>query len=147
MSIPSEYRATPLLLELQVLRGGGVGVPGNQPGAGFLHTRPHAPDERQLVERDVERLVGDDLLDLVDELLALLRIELLRLPREEIVDPGMRAVGVDAVLRHVWLEPRGRVPEGGGDDEDHAVQLLLLPRGEIRGSLHRAQAALDPDRA
>src|SRR5437588_364981 len=87
MSIPSEYRATPLLLELQVLRGGGVGV------------------------------------------------------------PGMRAVGVDAVLRHVWLEPRGRVPEGGGDDEDHAVQLLLLPRGEIRGSLHRAQAALDPDRA
>src|SRR5438270_5763873 len=86
MSMPSEERATPLLLELQILRGGGVRVAGDEPGAALLHARPHAPDEPEVVDRDVERLARHDLLDLVDELFALLRVELLRLPRVEIVD-------------------------------------------------------------
>src|SRR5215813_10734264 len=59
-------RATrPPLLELEVLERRRVREARNAAIAGVGHLRSHAPDERLLEERDVDRLVADDLLDLV----------------------------------------------------------------------------------
>ena len=49
---------------------------------------PHAPDEGQLVDRDVGHPVVEDLLDLVDSASRFLRSRLARLALEEILDLG-----------------------------------------------------------
>src|SRR5712691_3118714 len=92
MSIPSEWWAS-LLLELQVLERRGIREPGNEAGARLLDPRPHAPDERQVVDGNVDDLLLNALLDLVDQRLALLRVELPALAHEEVVDVGEAAVG------------------------------------------------------
>ena len=79
-------RTTALLLELQILAGRGVGEALDQAGAGLRHARAHAPDESQLEDRRDHHLVGDDLLDLVEQRLALLRGRAPGLALEEIVD-------------------------------------------------------------
>src|SRR5438034_1938773 len=70
-----------------------------------LHLRPVHHAARPPEARDVVRVFEHDLLELVDELLALGRLERPRLSREEIVDPwiGEAPPGV-AVLRGVALE-------------------------------------------
>ena len=77
--------------------------------------------------------------------LALPEIELARLSREEVVDLGQRAVGVDAALGRVRLQPRGGVAHDGGDVHDDPAQLLLAPRREECRALHRAHPGLDAD--
>src|SRR6202035_5500492 len=93
MSIPSEYWAMGLL-QPQVFRGRRVPVARNQPRARLGHARAHAPDEGQVVDRDVDDLIVDDLLDLVKLGLALLGVELAALAMIEIVDLGHAAVGI-----------------------------------------------------
>src|SRR5206468_10434877 len=47
---------------------------------------------------------------------------------------------VDTVLRRVRLQPGGGVAHDGGDDQDHAVQLLLAPRRDPGRHLrHRSE--------
>src|SRR5262249_35050867 len=124
-------------LEPEVLERAGVREALDQVDAGLLHARADPPDERQLVDRHVNHLVAEDLLDLVERRLALLRIELARLALEEILALGQDAGRVDAALRHVGLEPRGRVARRARDAHDHVLELLLAPGGGHGGTFHR----------
>src|SRR4029453_12965279 len=134
MSIPREYWAIARIpspgLELEVLAGRRVREPGDEAGSALGHPRPDAPDERQLVDRHVDRLLDQELLDLAEQRLALLRVQLSSLARVEIVDLRETPVGVDAVPGDVRLEPGGRVAERGGDDPDHPGELFLAPSPE-----------------
>src|SRR5262245_166393 len=96
-------------LHPHVLERAGVGEALDQVDARLVHARTDAPDERQLVDRHVDDLVVQDLLDLVQERLAPLRVGLARLPLEEVLYLGQDARGVDAALRDVGLEPGRRV--------------------------------------
>src|SRR6187431_632550 len=150
MSMPREYwaiaRAPSPRLELEVLRGRRVREPGNEAGPALGHPRPDPPDERQLVDRHVDRLLDQELLDLAEQRLALLRLELAALPRVELVDLGQASVGVDAVRGRVGLDLGGRVAEGRADDQDHPVQLLLAPRREVGRALHGPRGGADAHR-
>src|SRR6187455_2294351 len=129
MSTPRAYWGTRgLLPQPHVLHRGRVRVAGNEAGPALLDARPHAPDERQVVDGHVDHLVVDDRLDAMEERLALLGVALPALLHEEIVDLGIAAVGVDAVANHVGLELRRGVAVGGAHHEDHAPELLLAPR-------------------
>src|SRR4029453_5301454 len=128
MSMPREYWAIRRIpspgLELEILRGRRVREPGDEAGSALGHPRPDAPDEGQLVDRHGDCFLEQELLDLAEQRLALLRVQLASLARVEIVDLRETPVGVDAVPGDVRLEPGGRVAEGGGDDQDHPVELL-----------------------
>src|SRR5439155_529615 len=73
-------------LQLQILVGRRVGKALDVVDARFLDPRPDAPEERELVDRHVQSLVVHDLLDLVQHRLALLPVQLARLPLVEILD-------------------------------------------------------------
>src|SRR5207253_1966471 len=103
-------------------------------------------DEGQVVDRDVDHLIVDDLLDLVELGLALLGVELASLAMIEVVDLWHAAVRVDSVPGGVGLETRRRIAERGRDDQDDAAKLLLPPLGEVGGALHRARLRADADR-
>ena len=74
------------LLELQVLGRPDVRVALDQPRRRLRDARAHAPGEGLLEDRGGQHLIGDDLLDLVQQRLALAAIHLVGLPLEEIVD-------------------------------------------------------------
>src|SRR4030095_12165502 len=122
-------------LQLEILQGRGVRVAADQVDAGLFHARPDAPDERQLVDRDVRDAIVEDLLDLVHQRLALLDVGLARLALEEVLDLRDDAGGVDPLLAHVGFEPRGRVAAGAGDPDDEVLELLLAPRRRHRRTL------------
>src|SRR5678815_512430 len=117
-------------LQLEILGGAGVGEPGDQARGGLLDSGTHAPDEALLEERRLHHLVEDDLLDLVEQGLALLPVGLARLTREEILEVGPRAVGIGAVLRHDHLETGGGVARRARGADGEPAQLLLPPGGE-----------------
>src|SRR6266404_656018 len=71
----------------------------------LLDARPHAPQERQLVDGHVHHAVVHDRLDLVQHGLPLLAVQLARLTLEEILDLRDHARRVDAVLGDVGLDP------------------------------------------
>src|SRR5262249_51898897 len=120
--VPAEYRAPPqgstragprlLRLELQVLVGRGKRVAGDQPEAGSVHSPPDAVDEGQLVHRRDHRLVGHELLDAMQQGLALGTVELAGLLAKEPVDVRVAAVRELTARDHVGLEARGGVAEG-----------------------------------
>src|SRR5439155_2059434 len=89
------------LLQLHVLQRARVREAADQVDARLLHARADTPDERQLVERDVRHPVVEDLLDLVEQRLALLHVELADLTLEEILDLGDDAGRVGATLADV----------------------------------------------
>src|SRR5690242_17836639 len=93
-----------LVLQLEVLEGRRIPEAGNAARAFVGHPRPYAPDEGLLEERDGDDLVAHhDALDVVHHRLALLHVELPRLPRVEIVHLGKRSVSVHAVAGGVRL--------------------------------------------
>src|SRR5260370_14609566 len=109
MSMPSEYWATrppSARLGPEVFRGRRIGEPGDEPGPAFLDARPDPPDEGQLVDRHVDHLVHERLLDLGEQGLALPGIELPTLARVEVVDLGQAPVALDAVPRGLGLDLR-----------------------------------------
>src|SRR6266851_10270675 len=80
---PSSFRREPGLgraavpgrlgaLDPDVLERAGVGEASDQVDSRLLDAGSDAPDERQLVDRDLDHAVVQDALDLVDERLALL---------------------------------------------------------------------------
>src|SRR5437660_11473882 len=133
------------LLELQILAGRGIRIALDQSGAGDLDARGDAPDEALLEDRRHQRLIGDDLLDLMEQGFALLSIELLGLLLEEVVDLGQRAVRIEAALGEERLEPRRRVAGRAGRADQEPLQLLLVPGGHERRALHCAHPGADPD--
>src|SRR5439155_23728384 len=63
-------------LQLDVLQRPRVGEAPDQVDAWLLHARADAPDEGQLVDRDVGHPIAEDLLDLVEQRLALPHVQL-----------------------------------------------------------------------
>src|SRR5205823_15000628 len=116
--------------DLEVLVGRRVREALDPVDARLLDPRPDAPEERQLVDGYVQHPVVHDLLDLVEQGLALLSIQLAGLPLEEVLDLRHHARCVDAVLAHVDLDARRRVPGGRAEAHDDALELVLAPRGE-----------------
>src|SRR6266446_5248212 len=72
--------------QLQVLVGRGVREAPDMVHAGLLDARADAPEEGQLVDGHVQHAVVHDLLDLVDQGLALLPVHLAGLPLVEVLD-------------------------------------------------------------
>src|SRR2546421_325709 len=107
--------------------------------------RSPPPDEALLEERRGGHAIRDDLLDLMEQGLALLAVQLLRLALEQIVDFGQRAVRVGAALGEKRLEPRGGVARRACRADEESRQLLLSPRGEKGGALHHPHRGADPD--
>src|SRR5215467_12813201 len=134
-----------VLLQLEILAGRGVGIALDQAGARHLDARAHAPDESLLEDRRDHSLIGDDLLDLVEERFTLLPVELLGLLLKQIVDLRQRAVRVETALGEERLEPGRRVAGRAGRADQQAFQLLLVPRGHERGAFHGPHARADPD--
>src|SRR5216684_3031207 len=112
-----------------------------------LHLGPvhHAP--RPPEARDVIRVLENDLLELVDEPLALGRVEGPRLAREEVVDPGIgEATPVVGVPRGVPLEKQiGVVHVVEHAVDDHLEAPRVPPVREPGGGLERPVLGLDPD--
>src|SRR5438132_13243980 len=72
----------------------------NRRGHDVVHAGPDADREAEVIDRRLGDLLVQDLLDLVQQRLALLSVQLARLPSEEVVDLGQRTVREGAVLRH-----------------------------------------------
>src|SRR5215470_14157768 len=75
-------------LDPYVLQRAGVGEAPDQVDSRLLDAWPDAPDERQLIDRDLDHAVVENALDLVDQPLPLLWIRLPRLALEQILDLG-----------------------------------------------------------
>src|SRR5688500_5379479 len=78
-------------LQLQVLERRRVVVQRDPVQARLRHPRPDTVVEEERVDRQVEHALVRELLDAVQQGLALLAVELARLLREEIVHVGMAA--------------------------------------------------------
>src|SRR5215470_17217450 len=89
-----------------------VRVGGDQGEGRLFDPGAHASNEAILPDLDKYHLVADDLLDLVQHLLALLAVDLLGLALEEILDLRQDAVRVAPLLRGERLHARGRVAAG-----------------------------------
>src|SRR6266545_4032723 len=140
-----DYRIRSRPLQFHVLQRPRVREAADQIDARLLHARADAPDERQLVDRDVGHPIVEDLLDLVQQGLALLHVQLAHLALEEILDLGDDAGRVGAALADVRLEPRGRIAAGAGDADDGVLELAVAPgRGQGR-ALHGPDLRSNPD--
>src|SRR5262245_17118101 len=93
-----------LLLDLQIFEGCRVREAPDQVDPRLLRARAHAPDEGELVDRDVSHPLVKDALDLVEQGLAFLGIRLARLALEQVLDVGHDSRRVDAIPAHVGLE-------------------------------------------
>src|SRR5207249_9457294 len=140
-----ELSTTGAACQPQILVGRGVREAFDRIDARLLDPRADAPQKRELEDGHVHHAIVHDLLDLVQQRLALPAIELARLALEEILDLRHDAGRIDAVLRDVDLDARGGVAGGRAEPHDHATQLLLAPRAQERRTLHRAQARADAD--
>src|SRR6266568_767658 len=86
-----------------------VSKPRDQPEPGLADAGTVAVDEGQLPDRRVHRPLVYDLLHLVQDRLAALRIQFGRLLREQLVEIGVVAVGISAALDRQDLEAGGRI--------------------------------------
>src|SRR6266540_649657 len=137
---PRRAQGVPRLLgplQLQILQRSGIREALDEIDARLLDARADAPDERELVDRDVRHSIVQGLLDLVEQGLALLHVQFPRLTLEEILDLGEDAIREDAFPADVRLAPRRRVARRARDPDDHAFQFALAPRGLQRRALHR----------
>src|SRR5882672_4164401 len=100
-----------------------------------------------LVDRRDPDPVVDDLLDLVQERLALLPVGFSRLLSVERVDVGIAAVGEGAVARVDLRHPRGGVAIEGARADAHPFELLRRHRRQIGPALHGPHLQLDTDGA
>src|SRR5512144_1728102 len=108
-------------LELQILERRDV-EPGDRGREQVVDARADARREAEVIHRRVDHLVVQDPLDLVERRLALLAVELLGLPPEEIVDLGKRAVRERTLPGHERLQARGGVSADPADRQHDAAQ-------------------------
>src|SRR5436309_766902 len=109
-------------------------------------TRANGHQGAEVHDRREHRPVDRELLDPVQQRLALAHVTLTRLLLEQIVDVRIAAVGVAAFRVHELLHPAGRVPRIAHPDEEQAAQLLLAPGGVEGRALHRPHPHADADR-
>src|SRR5260370_26458868 len=114
-------------LQGDVLVGRGVGEIRDQAEARFSDPRPDRVDEGELPDRRGERAPGDELLDLVQDRLALGMVQLGRLLLEQLVDVGVAAVNISATLDDKGRETRRRVAEGAAAALDQVLEALVRP--------------------
>jgi hypothetical protein len=86
-----------------------------------------------------------ELLDLVEQRLASLRVHLAGLVAEERVDVRIAAVGANPAGDHERLDPCRGVAGGSAPDADQMLELLLLVRLVEGGALERTQPRPDAD--
>src|SRR5262249_5103663 len=135
-----------LLLDPQIFERSRVGEAPNQVDPRLLGAWADAPDEGQLVDRDVRHPIVNEALDLVEQGLPLLDVRLARLPLEQVLDVRHDAGRVDTRLADVGFQPRAGVAAGAGDADDDVLELLLAPGGGHGRPLHRANLATDAHR-
>src|SRR5262249_60133524 len=104
VSLLSPLELLPLEPDVFVRRR--VRIGGDQGEGRLLDLGSHASNEAILPDRDKYHLVAEDLLDLVQHLLALLPVDLLGLALEKILDFRQDAVGVAPFLRGEPLDAR-----------------------------------------
>src|SRR2546429_9881794 len=85
-----------------------------------------------------------ELLDPVQDRLALLWVQLARLLPIEPVDVRVATVGADPTRDDEGLDAGGRVAEGGAPDPDETPELLFLIGLVERRSLERPEPCADP---
>src|SRR2546428_8136101 len=117
--------------EAQSLARGRPRIVGDGPAPRLGDARTVPLQERELPDREVHGLLVDQLLDAMQNRLALLPVELGRLLSEEAVDVRIATIGVDAARDRERLDP------GGGVAED-AARLLGSPAHGSRQRLGEA---------
>src|SRR5580765_8651266 len=138
--------STSALLQPHVFerRRPGIGV--DQHERRILDARPDAAGPDVLEDRRDARALVHDLLDLVQERLALLTVGLARLLLVERVGVGIAAVGVGALAGIDLGHPRGGVAVERARADAESLGLLGLYRREVRGAFHRPHLQLDAHR-
>src|SRR5438034_3300839 len=134
-----------LRLELQVLVRRRPRIVRDEAEPRLLHTWADPLQEGELPDGKDHGLLVDQLLDAMEERLALLRIELARLLLEEPVDVGISPVGVGAARDDERLHAGGGVAEDAAQPVDEVLELLVLIRLEEPRPLERAKPRLDAD--
>src|SRR3989449_10580099 len=132
-----------LAFQLHVLVRRGEDVADDESDPRFLHPRSQAVHAGVQPDRRDHHLVVDELLDPVQDRLAPLRVQLVRLFAEEPIDVGVASVGVGATPGQEGLDPGGRVAEGAAAALDEALILLFGPPPEIGRPLEGPE--LDPN--
>src|SRR3989441_179543 len=134
-------------LELHILVGRGERVARDEPEPRFLHTRPHAAQEGDLPDRRNHHLLVDELLNPVQDRLALLFVQHGCLLTEQPVDLGIAPIGVHSTRCHEGLDPCGRIAEGAAPALDEVPKLLLGVRLEEGRQLEWPELHPDADRS
>src|SRR5260370_33541924 len=101
MSSASSASSHSAALQRDVLEGARVREILNQAEPRFTDPRPRAVDEAQLPDRRIDGPFGEDLLQLVQDLAALLPLQLDRLLLVERVDVGIMPLDVGAAFDDV----------------------------------------------
>lgn len=109
---------------------------GNLAQAVLLDPRPHPGVPDQGVERDVQHALIGQLLDCVQQFLALFPVQLPGLLLEQLVDVRVAAISIGSAARQVVLDPGGGVAEAPSASEQQVFQRLLLPGCQVGRSLH-----------
>src|SRR5260370_29420882 len=146
MSSASSASSHSAALQRDVLEGARVREILNQAEPRFTGPRPRAVDEAELPDRRIDGPFGEDLLQLVQDLDALLAVQLDRLLLVERVDVGIIAVDVGAAFDDVSFDAGCSVAEGAAAAQDEVLELLVgicLDKGR---SLERPQLDADPGR-
>src|SRR5215831_1941070 len=104
--------------ESQVLVGCRRRHVGDEPDRRLLHAGPERADARLLPDRRVHHLLVDELLDPVEDHLALAAVDLAGELSHQPLDVRIGPVGEGTGRRHEGVEPGRRVPEGSASTLD-----------------------------
>src|SRR5207237_2796126 len=125
-------------LEADVLERGRPRIRIDHQEGGVGDAGPDGARPDVLVDRGEAHALVDELLDLVEQGLALFPVELAGLLLPQRVDVGIGAARVDAVARHELAHAGGGVAVERADAHAHALELLAHPRRDEGRALHRA---------
>src|SRR6516165_4345220 len=132
-------------LDRDVLEGCGVCEILDQPEPRLPDARPDAVDEGKLPDRCRDRLVVDELLDVIQDRLALFVVEDGCLLLIERIDVGVVAIGVGATLDDKGGEPGRGIAEGAAAAQDQVLEAFIGPSLDKGGAFEWPQLYLKPD--
>src|SRR6516162_4808753 len=147
-SLPASRCSASRLAAFQrdVFEGAGVREILNQAEPRFTYPRPRAVDKPKLPDRRINGPLGEDLLHLVQDLAALLAVQLGRLLLVERVDVGITAIDVGAPFDDVSFKARRGIAKGAAAAQDQVLQLLVGIGLDKSRPLERPQLGADPNR-
>src|SRR5215472_10841530 len=156
---PLRFRPTPMpsnvaaaaagclrALDRDVLEGCGVCEILDQPEPRLPDARPDAVDKGKLPDRRRDRLVVDELLDVIEDRLTLLVVEDGRLLLIERIDVGVVAVRVGTALDDKGGEPGRGIAKGAAATQDQVLEAFIGPSLDKGGAFERPELYLKPDR-